>query len=214
MVKPSVKSLVPREVWQALLSGGTVRRYESGEVLMRQGDPGSYVLILTTGHVKVTRVDPDGNELLLAIRGPGEVIGEMAVLDGTSRLATITALAPCITYVLASASFLRIVREKHVEGTLLRHVIARYRESEEVRAELLGLPTMQRIVRVLIRFADVIGGEQPELDISQEELAGATGLSRASVTATLATLRRQGLISTGRRSLVIRDLKRLARASA
>jgi CRP-like cAMP-binding protein len=210
MVKPSVKSLVPREVWQALLSSGTVRRYESGEVLMRQGDPGSYVLILTAGHVKVTRVDPDGNELLLAIRGPGEVIGEMAVLDGTTRLATITALAPCITYVLASASFLRIVREKHVEGTLLRHVIARYRESEEVRAELVG---MQRIVRVLIRFADVIGGEQPELDISQEELAGATGLSRASVTATLATLRRQGVISTGRRSLVIRDLKGLAQAS-
>jgi CRP-like cAMP-binding protein len=72
---------------------------------------------------------------------------------------------------------------------------------------------MQRIVRVLIRFADVIGGEQPELDISQEELAGATGLSRASVTATLATLRRQGVISTGRRSLVIRDLKGLAQAS-
>jgi CRP-like cAMP-binding protein len=58
-----------------------------------------------------------------------------------------------------------------------------------------------------------VGGEYPELDLSQEELAGATGLSRASVAATLATFRRQSLIATGRRSLVIRDLTGL-RASA
>ena len=137
----------------------------------------------------------------------------MAVLGYTARSPTVTALAPSVAYVLASANFLRIVREKRVEGILLRHVIARYRESEDARAELAGLPAMQRIAKVHFRFAAVVGGEYPELDLSQEELAGATGLSRASVAATLATFRRQSLIATGRRSLVIRDLTRL-RASA
>jgi CRP-like cAMP-binding protein len=171
------------------------------------------VLALTVGRVKVTRVDPDGNELVLAIRGPGELVGEMAVLGYTARSATVTALAPCVTYMLASANFLRIVREKRVEGTLLRHVIARYRESEDARADLAGLTAMQRIAKVLFRFATVVNGEHPELDLSQEELAGATGLSRASVAAALATFRQQGLIVTGRRNLVISDLARL-RASA
>jgi CRP-like cAMP-binding protein len=205
--------VLPRDVWQALLTSGTVRRYDKGEVLLRQGDPGSHVLALIVGRVKVTRVEPDGNELVLAIRGPGEVVGEMAVLGYTARSATVTALAPCVAYLLASANFLRIVREKRVEGILLRHVIARYRESEDARAELAGLPAMQRIAKVLFRFAAVVGGEYPELDLSQEELAGATGLSRASVAATLATFRRRSLIATGRRSLVIRDLTGL-RASA
>ena len=97
---------------------------------------------------------------------------------------------------------------------MLRHVIARYRESEDARAELAGLPAMQRIAKVLFRFAAVVGGEYPELDLSQEELAGAPVCRRwASVAATLATFRRQSLIATGRRSLVIRDLTGL-RASA
>ena len=210
---PRSEPVLPREVWQALLASGTVRRYDKGEVLMHQGDPGSHVLALTVGRVKITRVDPDGNELVLAIRGPGELVGEMAVLGYTVRSATVTALAPCVTSMLASANFLRIVREKRVEGTLLRHVIARYRESEDARADLAGLTAMQRIAKVLFRFATVVNGEHPELDLSQDELAGASGLSRASVAAALATFRQQGLIITGRRSLVISDLAKL-RASA
>jgi CRP/FNR family cyclic AMP-dependent transcriptional regulator len=204
---------IPQEIWHAFLGAGAVRRYESGEVLVRQGDPGRYVVVLTAGHVKVTRVDADGNELFLAIRGPGDVIGEMAVLGDTTRSSTVTALASCITYILASESFLKIIREKHAEDILLRHVIARYRESEELRAELAGLPAMQRIARVLLRFADVVGGQHPKVDITQEELAGATGLSRASVTAKLAALRRQGLIVTRRNSLIIRDVASLCRVS-
>ena len=172
------------------------------------------MVLITAGQAKVTRVDAEGNEHLLVIRGPGEVVGEISVLDGSVRSATVTALIPCITYVVASGRFLRIVREKQVEDILLRYVIARFRESEDARAELAMLPAMQRIARVLLRFAAVVGGEHPELDLSQDELAGATGLSRASVAAKLASLRRKGLIVTGRRSLVVRDLAGLRSTSA
>ena len=201
-----LESLVPRPVWLALLASGPVRRFGKGDVLMRQGDQGTHVLVLTAGRVKVTKVDADGNELLLAIRSGGEVIGEMSVLGGAARSATVTALTPCVSYLLTAATFLRVVQEHRVQDILLRHVIARYRESEDARAELAGLPAAQRVARVLLRFAVVVGGARPELDLSQEELAGATGLSRASVAAALASLRRRGLIATRRRSLVVCDL--------
>jgi CRP/FNR family transcriptional regulator, cyclic AMP receptor protein len=202
-------SLLPRETWQALLASGAVRRFERGEVLMRQGEQGSYVFLLTAGRVKVARVDPDGNELLLAVRGVADVVGELAVLGGGMRSATVTALVPSITYVLSAAAFLRIIRERRMEQILLRYLIARQRESDDARAELAGLNAMQRVGRVMLRFACVAGGEEPDLGLSQEELAAATGLSRASVAAALATLRRRGLVATKRRSLVIRDLAKL-----
>jgi CRP/FNR family cyclic AMP-dependent transcriptional regulator len=205
-------TLLPGEAWQALLTSGTVRRFERGEILMRQGEPGSYVFILVTGRVKVARVDVDGNELLLAIRGVADIVGELAVLGGRMRSATVTALVPCITYVLSASTFLRIVRERRVEEILLRYLIDRQRESDDARAELAGLNAMQRVGRVLLRFASVAGGEHPDLDISQDELAAAAGLSRASVAAALAILRQHGLVATGRRSLVIQDLPGLRSA--
>ena len=58
-----LKSLLPPEAWQALLAGGAVRQFAKGEVLMRQGEPGSYVFVLAAGRVKVARVDADGNDL-------------------------------------------------------------------------------------------------------------------------------------------------------
>ena len=74
--------LLPQEAWQALLASGAVRRFAEGEVLMRQGEPGRYVFILAAGRVKVARVAEDGNDLLLAIRGVADIVGEMAVLGG------------------------------------------------------------------------------------------------------------------------------------
>lgn len=206
---PGLASLLPQEVWQALLTNGAMRRYEKGEILMRQGDPGSHVLVLATGRVKIARVDSEGNELLLAVRGVGDIVGELAVLGGAARSATVTAIVPSVTYVLSAAGFLRIIKERRVEEILFRYLIARHRESDDARAELAGLPATQRVARVLLRFALVAGGERPDLELSQEEIAAAAGLSRASVAASLAALRQDGLIATGRRRLAIQDLPRL-----
>jgi CRP/FNR family transcriptional regulator, cyclic AMP receptor protein len=90
-------SLLPPEAWQALLANGMVRRFGKGEILMRQGEPGSHVFVLARGRVKVARVDTEGNELLLALRGVGDIVGELAVLGGGARSATVTALVPCLS---------------------------------------------------------------------------------------------------------------------
>ena len=192
-----------------MLAGGTVGRFDPGKVLMRQGEPGTHVFLLTAGHVKVTRVEEHGDEMLLAVRGPGEIIGDIAVLDGSVRTASVTALNPCITYVLSAERFQGVVREFRVDHLLMRHIIARYREGEDVRAEFAELPAGERVTRILLRLVAAIDEPCPALDLSQEELAHAAGLSRSALAAELARLRRRGLLTTGRRRLVIRDLEKL-----
>lgn len=144
----SLRSLLPRDVWQALLTSGAVRSYRAGEVLTRQGDPGSHVFILAAGRVKIARVDSEGNELLLAVRGVGDIVGELAVLGGGLRSATVTALVPCVTYVLYAASFLRIIREKRVEEILFRWFREIYVETPEFSGARAALQQDSAVVLI------------------------------------------------------------------
>jgi CRP/FNR family transcriptional regulator, cyclic AMP receptor protein len=205
---------LPSNVWQALLRQGRTRRHPQGDVLLRQGEKGNHVLLLTSGRVKVTRVERDGREWLLAIRGPGEALGEVSVWDDSPRSATVTALDPCVTYVISASVFRRTMGESATGEVVLRHVLARLREGEEIRAELVHPSSTQRVVRVLVRLGTSLGGGTstvPTLDVglSQEELARAVGLSRSAFAAELRALRRDGLITTGRQRVVLRDVEGL-----
>jgi CRP-like cAMP-binding protein len=173
-------------------------------VLVRQGEPGRYVLALTSGLVKVTRVEPDGQELVMAVRGRGEIIGVITYLDGQERSATVTAISACLAYMVSEVRFRRIVGEFNIGDVILRHVTARLRESEDIRTELASLTPRRRIARMLLRFSV---GERCVL--SQWDIAKAVGLSRSAVTGELAWLRAHGLVSTGRGRVTITDLARL-----
>jgi len=208
---------LPPQAWNALLFDGSSRTYERGETLLVQGDTGSYVLVLFSGRVKVSRVEYDGTEMLLAVRFPGEILGEIAILDGEERSATVTALEACLAYALPAARFLRIIDRYDARDLVMKHILARYREGERIRAELAGLPAPQRLVATLVRLAEAAqsenanGNGRPSVDLklSQSELASGIGLSRATVADELAKLRQNGLVSTARRSLRILDLARL-----
>ena len=199
---------LPPDAWSALLQAGPARRFRAGDVLLRQGEPGTHVLALTAGRVKAVRSELDGTEILLAVRGPGEVIGVIAVMDGGARSATVTAMEPCVTYVLSAERFRGFLSAPAWQGHLLRHVLARHREGDAVRAELAAMATLPRVARALLRYASPRpgGGRQlPEIGLSQRELALSVGLSRSALAADLAELRRRGLISTGRERIEIRD---------
>ncbi|MEV1198634.1 Crp/Fnr family transcriptional regulator [Microbispora rosea] len=199
----------PRSTWRTLLAEGVLRRYQPGDVLLQQGASATHVLLLVQGHVKATRLEPDGRELLLAVRGPGDLLGELAVLGGGERSATVSALTSCLTHVISAERFYEIVRSFDLHGLLIRRAIQRLREGEAVRAELAGLPASVLVARTLIRLATGL-----EVRLSQSDLAAATGLSRSAVTAELATLRRAGSVVTSRRRIVIRDLGALQTAAS
>jgi CRP/FNR family cyclic AMP-dependent transcriptional regulator len=154
--------------------------------------------------VKVTRVEPDGQELVMAVRGRGEIIGVITYLDGQERSATVTAISSCLAYMVSEVRFRRIVGEFNIDDVILRHVTARLRESEDIRSELASLTPRRRIARMLLRFSV---GEHCVL--SQGDIAKAVGLSRSAVAGELAWLRAHGLVSTGRGRVTITDPARL-----
>lgn len=202
---------IPPEAWARLLSAGGIRRYEPGTVLLRQGDPATHVLALVSGRVKVMRTLPDGSIVVLSIRGPGEILGEISVLGGDSRAVTVAALDHCEARSIPAERFLLLVRSLGLEIPLLRQAMNRIRDGETWRSELAVLPAGPRLVRTLLRLAgpSLSGPAEADIGLDQTELGQAAGLSRSTVAAELARLRDQGIITTARRRVVITDLDRL-----
>src|SRR5689334_14717734 len=91
---------------QALQARGTVRRFPRGNALAHSGQIGDRVLILLDGHVKLTRVTDDGRDVLLAIRGPGDLVGEQSAIDGLPRSASVVALDAVEALALTPDDFL------------------------------------------------------------------------------------------------------------
>lgn len=200
---------VSPEVWARLLSVGASRFHESGAVLLRQGEPATHVLPLVAGRVKVIRTSHDGSVLVLGVRGPGEILGDIAVLGGDGRSATVTAIDRCETRIIPADRFLLLIRSLHLETQLFRHAMARIREGEEWRAELALLAAGPRLSRTLMRLAVPGLDGSADVGLDQTELGQAAGLSRSTVAAELGRLRDLGVVVTARRRIFITDLPRL-----
>lgn len=198
---------LPPQAWTELLARGTVRRYRSGAVLLRQGTQGSYVLVLTEGRVLVTRIAADGEEMIMAISGPGEILGDMTVLDQAPRSATVTALTSSTVHVMSAGQFRVLIRRYDAGVAVARHAFARVREAELRRFEMGTLPVAQRLARVLMHLE--ASGCDDGIGLSQDQLARLIGASRNAVVAVLASLRSRGVIATSRRRLVICDPRAL-----
>jgi CRP/FNR family cyclic AMP-dependent transcriptional regulator len=209
-----MRSLLSEDVWRQLTSLGRRRMYDTGERLITEGDTDMHVIVLIDGRVKVTCCEADGTEVLLAIRGTGDIVGERAAIDQDVRSATVTALRPCSARVLSAREFFAFVDAHDLARQLLRLAVARQREGQLIRVELSTLPVSRRLVRTLLRLGDAVGGRAGDpvaldLGISQEELAHAIGASRSQVAGYLGWLRREGVVSTGRRRVAIQDRSRL-----
>jgi CRP-like cAMP-binding protein len=178
-------------------------------MLLRQGDAPTHVLALVAGRVKVLRTSLDGDVLVLAVRGPGEILGDISVLGGDDRSASVIAVDQCKTRMIPADRFLLLVRSLGLEAQLLRHAMSRIREGEAWRAEIAALPAGPRLVRTLLRLA-IPGSAVPvDVGLDQTELGQAAGLARSTVAVELARLRERGIIATARRRIVITDLPRL-----
>jgi CRP-like cAMP-binding protein len=196
---------------EGLSALGIVRRFTRGEALMFQGEPDDRVMILLSGRAKVARVEHDGRELMLEIRDPGDLLGELAFIDGGPRVATVSALEPVAALVMPARKL-----HAHLEATpriavvLLEIVGRRLRESSMRRSQSGAADTMARLSARLLELADRYGepcadGVRFTSPLSHEDLAAWTGASRAGVAEALRALRQLGWISTERRSVLVRD---------
>ncbi|MEV0150806.1 MULTISPECIES: Crp/Fnr family transcriptional regulator [unclassified Nonomuraea] len=206
--------LTPEEI-AALRAAGRPRRWERGSTVMSEGDTTDWVLVLTEGRVKVSSHTSSGTEVVLAVRGPGAILGEMCAIDGSPRSATVTTLEPVAGVVVHDfPAFLQA--HGRVAVLLMRLVTGRLRDADRKRVEYGAFDTTGRVATRLLELADrygekTDGGVRVALPLSQDELAGWTGASREAVSKALRTLRDRGLIETGRRRVVIHDLEGLRR---
>jgi CRP/FNR family cyclic AMP-dependent transcriptional regulator len=202
---------------RALGEIGRRRAYRRGAVLLLEGDHSDHVFVIREGRVKVVSTSPDGHELVLAIRGAGELIGELAALTGDSqpRSASIVALDPLVAQVVPGRDFLEFL-ERHPRALMIfvRNVIDRLRDADRRRMEFGSQDTLGRVAGYLTEMAEIHGrsangGIELGVALSQEELAGFVVASRESVARALMTLRKKGIITTGRRSIVVLDVNGL-----
>jgi CRP/FNR family transcriptional regulator, cyclic AMP receptor protein len=201
----------------ALEARAVSRTYTRGHALFHEHGAPDRVLVLRQGFIKLSRVSDDGREVILAIRGPGDLIGEQSAIDGRPRSATATALDDVTALVLAGSDFVALLeREPRIALVVLRMLSHRLREADVGRMELslqdATARVAARILELSKRFGDEDGtGVEIHLPISQEELAGWTGCSRDSVVKALQSMRSLGWIETGRRRITVLDLEQLRR---
>lgn len=203
--------LEPADV-AALGARGTSRTTRAGAVLFVEGEAGGGVVLLRRGLVKVVRASSAGRDVLLALRGPGDLIGEQSALDGGERSATAVCASACDLVVVAPAAFRAVLLERPTLALQLAAELSRrLRDADGKRSEHGSADVPARLAGRLVELAERFG--EPEEDglriavpLSQEELAGWTGASREAVAAALRGLRERGWVSTGRRTITVHDL--------
>ena len=195
----------------ALRALGQRRRVRKGTGLFHEGDRSDRVLVVVSGRVKVSNLRPDGGEDVVAIVGPGELLGELAAIDGEPHSCSATAVEAVEVISIPAEAFNAFAAERpDVALGLLRAVTRRLRDADRKRVEFGTHDTLGRVARRLVELADRYGendrdGVRITLPLSQEELAGWTGSSREAVVKALRTMRARGWIRTARREIRILD---------
>jgi len=200
---------------EAIRSRAGRRSFAAGATLMYEGQVGTEVLVLVAGRVKVSYLTSEGREVILDFRGPGELLGEMAVIDGKPRSNTVAAIEDVDALVISAAEFKALVASRPtLSNQLLRNMIRRFRDSDRKLVEFGASQTAGRVAARLVEMVERFGtvtasGHVIDLPITQDELAGWTGASLEAVAKALHSLRALGLITTDRRQFTVLDLERL-----
>ncbi|WP_101254104.1 Crp/Fnr family transcriptional regulator [Streptomyces barkulensis] len=208
MYQPHATVIGPR-LWSKLRDLAPVRVRPARSILLRQGDPGTHVIVLESGSALVTLVGENGERTLLAVRGAGELLGELAVLDAQPRTASVIAAEICHVRIVPAADFLAFVEQHGLLAPLLRHAITRVREAETVRLELATAPVPARLASALSRLARSASAAASEISVrlTQAELAQMIGASRNAVGTAIKAWREHGWLDTeAGGGLLIKDI--------
>ena len=198
--------------------GGLLRRKSlaKGEYLFRQGDEGTALYCIQQGRIGIS-LSRRADKVTLAILGPGEFLGEMALLDGQPRSADAMALEDSQLYALNRKDFLAfLINNENAVNAILQSLSLRLRKTDDLLAEMCFLNLSARLAKKLVELAEssfANNKDQPvcTLKISQQELGDILGVSRESINKELKLLRDKGYVSTSRNSIVIHDLEPLKR---
>ncbi|MCP9986019.1 MULTISPECIES: Crp/Fnr family transcriptional regulator [Streptomyces] len=202
---------------RALLAEGAPRVYEPGTVMIRERDTSAYVLALLSGWAVVSVGTERGTRLILALRGAGEVVGDLAAVDRGPRSATVTALGRVRAVAVSGDRFRRFLAARpHATSLIMQQLSARLRSADVERRSLASETVLQRLAARLAELAERAGRPGPrgtvlEIPLPQQDLAAAIGATREAVAKALRVLRERGVVRTAPRRVVVTDMAELLR---
>jgi CRP/FNR family transcriptional regulator, cyclic AMP receptor protein len=208
-------SSLPQEFASQLFSSATPHRLKVGATLFQAGDEGDGCYRIDKGFLKVCLTSPEGDERILAILTPGAVVGDLAMIDGLPRSASVVALTDCELLLVCRTAFENSVSQNpEIYRYLVRVLAARLRDADGVIATLAFLSVRGRVVHALLDIARTIGVktgsliEIPRL-ISQKDLAAMAGVARENVNRVLNDLERKKILSKSLERYRVEDEARL-----
>jgi CRP-like cAMP-binding protein len=211
-----LEHLEPHEL-ERLMQFARNQHYRAGEVIFRKGDPGISMMSIVSGRVKVSVASPDGKEAVLAVLGPGEVLGEMAIIEDKDRSADATALDACELLILQKRDFIPFLeRNPAIAIRLLRMLCERLRRTSAQVEDRTFLSLPARLAKTLLDLAESGGretenGTRVDFNMSQKNFGGLMGASRESVNKQLHAWQSEGLLTIGRGHVVLARPEDLAR---
>lgn len=199
----------------ALRERASTRSWAVRETVFHEGEPADRVVIIETGVVKAVAASEAGIDTVLALRGPGDILGELTAVTGGTRTASVVAVEPVNALVVTLGSFREYLLEHPSAALVLVAVVSsRVAVASRRQVEFGSMDASVRLSRLLVELAEAYGehsddGVRFKL-LSQDELASFCGASREAVARALRAFRDAGLVTTGRRSITVVDLDALA----
>jgi CRP-like cAMP-binding protein len=204
---------LPQKTIDRVAALATRRSYEDGAIIFMRGDPGDSLCGVVTGRVRISASRAGGKEVFLNIMEPGDAFGEIALLDGSPRTATATAMARTELTILHRDAFFTLLRaDSQLAEHLIQLLCKRVRWTAEQMEDSALLTVPAKLAKRLLSLAAIHGRPTPEgtrLVISQEELSQFLGLSRQIVNQHLQTWRAKSWLTIGRGSVTLINPKAL-----
>ncbi|MEU9334283.1 Crp/Fnr family transcriptional regulator [Streptomyces sp. NPDC048290] len=208
--EPGFMGLLDAGRRRELLALGSRRSFPPGAALVLEGSTDSTVFVLVDGWVKVLGSSADGGTSLLAVRGRGDLIGELAAIDSRPRSATVIAARTTAATEVTAVAFRGFLRAHPGSAEALQRTVAgKLRSATRYRIDAGGGSATVRLARTLDTLVRthglaVDGGLRIDMPLSQSDLASLTGISDASAQRALRRLRLDGTIITGYRGIEVR----------
>jgi len=200
-------SSVPEEQLRLLATVLTRRSATRGSIIMAAGDPTDSLYIILSGRLKVMMSDADGKEVILSILGPGEIFGEMGLIDDNPRSASVVAIEPCELLAITRRDFRKCMAENaEMAMAVMRGLVRRLREADRKIGSLALLDVYGRVARLLLDMSETVDGQKMVTKrLPKQDIAKMIGASREMVSRVMKDLQTGGFIEMRGSTILLRD---------
>lgn len=207
-------SEIPLDTIEKIEKIGTRKNYLKNDVILMEDEVGTALFVIVKGKVKVARTSGDGREVILTILTESDFFGEMAILDGQTRSATVVAIEDTELFLIQRNDFINLLKEyPEVAISLLQELTKRLR-SADAKIKALSLKDAEgKVATVLLQLADDVGRiKQGKVEIEklplQQDLANMAGTSRETISRTIHSFAKKGLVELDGNKLRITDYEK------